>query len=200
MTHPSHDESIETSVQDDNMQNEQIVEEASVEDSTASAEVCAEQRIQALEEKAEENYQLAIRAKAEVENVKRRSDRDVSNARKYALERFVDDLIPVMDSLEQGMNLQLEGSEAESMREGLALTMKLFTDAMAKHGIEKVDPEGHPFNPEHHEAMSMIESHEVEPNHVLKVFQKGYLLHGRVVRPARVIVARGPSKPLDEKA
>ncbi len=159
-----------------------------------------EQRIEELEAKVEENYQLALRAKAETENVKRRSERDVSSARKYALERFVDDLIPVIDSLEQGMGHQVEGTEAEAMREGLELTMKLFTDAMAKHGVERLDPAGKPFNPEHHEAMSMIESQDVEPDHVLQVFQKGYLLHGRIVRPARVIVARGPTKSVDEKA
>ncbi len=151
------------------------------------------------EVKAEENYQLALRSKAEVENMQRRSDRDIVNARKYALESFVNDLIPVLDSLEQGMAVETT-TDASGMREGVELTMKLFVDAMNKHGVERLDPEGHPFNPEHHEAMSMIESEDVDPDHVMQVFQKGYLLNGRIVRPARVIVARGPVKPVDENA
>ena len=149
--------------------------------------------------KAEDNYQLALRSKAEVENMQRRAERDISNARKYALENFVNDLIPVLDSLEQGMAVET-APDAKGMREGVELTMKLFVDAMSKHGVERLDPAGHPFNPEHHEAMSMVESKDVDPDHVMQVFQKGYLLHGRVVRPARVIVARGPSDSIDEKA
>ncbi len=149
--------------------------------------------------KLEEYYQQVLRAKAEVENMQRRADRDIANARKYALEAFVNDLIPVLDSLEQGMAIETT-ADSEGMREGLELTMKLFVDTMTKHGVERLDPTGHPFNPEHHEAMSMVESSDVEPNHILQVFQKGYLLNQRVVRPARVIVARGPSKPIDQKA
>ena len=149
--------------------------------------------------KVDENYQQVLRAKAEVENMQRRSERDISNARKFALESFVNDLIPVLDSLEQGMSIE-NSTESEGMREGLELTMKLFVDAMTKHGVERLDPTGHPFNPEHHEAMSMIETADVEPDHIMQVFQKGYLLNKRVVRPARVIVARGPSKPIDESA
>jgi len=149
--------------------------------------------------KVDENYQQVLRAKAEVENMQRRSERDISNARKFALESFVNDLIPVLDSLEQGMSIE-NSTESEGMREGLELTMKLFVDAMTKHGVERLDPTGHPFNPEHHEAMSMIETADVEPDHIMQVFQKGYLLNKRVVRPARVIVARGPNKPIDESA
>ncbi len=179
---------------------EQAASETGVQDENQPESIDLSQKIEDLQAKVDENYQIALRAKAETENVRRRSERDVSSARKYALERFVTDLIPVMDSLEQGMNIPIEGAEAEGMREGLELTMKLLVDAMSKHGVERLDPQGHPFNPEHHEAMSMLESQEVEANHVLQVFQKGYLLHGRTVRPARVIVARGPSKPVDEKA
>ena len=149
--------------------------------------------------KVDENYQQVLRAKAEVENMQRRVERDISNARKFALESFVNDLIPVLDSLEQGMAIETS-AESDGMREGVELTMKLFVDAMTKHGVERLDPTGKPFNPEHHEAMSMIETADVDPNHVMQVFQKGYLLNKRVVRPARVIVARGPSKPIDESA
>lgn len=188
-------------VLENEVENEDLAaSETGVQDENQPESVDLSQKIEDLQAKVDENYQIALRAKAETENVRRRSERDVSSARKYALERFVTDLIPVMDSLEQGMNIPIEGIEAEGMREGLELTMKLLVDAMSKHGVERLDPQGHPFNPEHHEAMSMLESQEVEPNHVLQVFQKGYLLHGRTVRPARVIVARGPSKPVDEKA
>jgi molecular chaperone GrpE len=151
------------------------------------------------QDKVKESYQQVLRAKAEVENMQRRSQRDISNARKFAIEGFVNDLIPVLDSLEQGMAIE-SSTDSEGMREGLELTMKLFVDAMTKHGVERLDPAGHPFNPEHHEAMSMVETSEVDPDHVMQVFQKGYLLNDRVVRPARVIVARGPTKPIDESA
>ncbi len=156
----------------------------------------------ALEEaqaKAEENYELALRTKADAENIQRRSERDIANARKYAIEGFVNDLIPVLDSLEQGMQIEADGA-SKAMREGMELTFKLLVDALDKHGVERLDPEGHPFNPEHHEAMTTVESEEVDPAHVSPVFQKGYLFNGRVVRPARVVVARGPAKAVDESA
>ncbi len=152
--------------------------------------------------KAEENYELALRTKADAENIQRRCERDISNARKYAIEGFVNDLIPVLDSLEQGMKIEIKATDGASkaMRDGMELTFKLLVDVLDKHGVERLDPEGHPFNPEHHEAMTTVESDEVAPDHVLQVFQKGYLLNGRVVRPARVVVARGPAKPVDESA
>jgi len=149
--------------------------------------------------KANENYDLALRTKAEAENIQRRSERDISNARKYAIEGFVNDLIPVLDSLEQGMVIEAN-EESKAMKEGMELTFKLMVDTLGKHGVERLDPQGKPFNPEHHEAMTTVESTEIAPDHVMDVFQKGYLLNGRIVRPARVVVARGPANPLDEKA
>ncbi len=162
-------------------------------------EITLEQQLEQALAKAEESYDLALRTKAESENLLRRSERDIANARKYAIEGFVNDLIPVLDSLEQGMSIEQQ-SASSSMREGMELTFKLMVDVLDKHGVERLDPEGHPFNPEHHEAMTTVESEEVNPDHVMQVFQKGYLLNGRVVRPARVVVARGPTKPVDESA
>ncbi len=150
--------------------------------------------LQAAESKAQENYELALRAKADAENQVRRAEREAANAKRYALERFVSDLVPVLDSMEQGLAIDVQDEAARAMRDGLELTMKLLLEAMEKHGVERVDPQGKPFNPDHHEAMSMVESDEVDPHHVLQVFQKGYLLNGRVVRPARVVVAKAASK------
>lgn len=151
------------------------------------------------ERKAQENYELALRVKAEAENQRKRMEREAENSRRFALERFVTDLVPVLDSMEQGLAIEVKDEAAKAMREGLELTMKLLLDVMKKHGVERVDPKGQPFNPEHHEAMSMVESTEVDPHHVLEVYQKGYLLNGRVVRPARVVVSKGSPK-VDESA
>ncbi len=177
-------------------ENPQVSEKSSSEASDLETLKSALEEAQA---KAEENYELALRTKADAENIQRRSERDIANARKYAIEGFVNDLIPVLDSLEQGMQIETDGA-SKAMREGMELTFKLLVDALDKHGVERLDPEGHPFNPEHHEAMTTVESEEVDPDHVLQVFQKGYLLNGRVVRPARVVVARGPAKAVDESA
>lgn len=157
------------------------------------------QKLAEAEKKAQENYELALRIKAEAENQRKRIEREAENTRRFALERFVTDLVPVLDSMEQGLAIEVKDETAKAMREGLELTMKLLLDVMQKHGVERVDPKGQPFNPEHHEAMSMVESADVDPHHVLEVFQKGYLLNGRVVRPARVVVSKG-SPSVDENA
>lgn len=158
-----------------------------------------QEKLQAAEAKIEENYELALRTRAEAENLQRRSERDIANARKYAIEGFVNDLIPVLDSLEQGLAIETDKA-SKAMKEGLELTFKLMVDSLEKHGVERVDPLGKPFNPEHHEAMTTVESPDVKPDHVMDVFQKGYLLNGRVVRPARVVVARGPAESVDKNA
>ncbi|WP_133127945.1 nucleotide exchange factor GrpE [Legionella nagasakiensis] len=149
-----------------------------------------EEKLTLAEQKAHEHWEKSVRALAELDNVRRRAERDVANAHRYGLEKFVHSLLPVIDSLEQA--LQLAAQEADSaMREGLELTMKLFLDSLQKYNVEPLDPQGMPFDPQFHEAMSMQESSDVSPNTVLAVFQKGYKLNDRVIRPARVIVAKG---------
>ena len=151
----------------------------------------AEQATAAAEKKAAENWDKALRAIAELENTKRRAERDVENAHKFALERFAQDLLPVMDSLEKALEVSSEHAEVVAMKQGVELTMKMFVDAVKKYGLEQLDPVGEPFDPNHHEAMAMQPNADLAPNTVMTVFQRGYLLNGRLIRPARVVVVQG---------
>ena len=144
--------------------------------------------LDALRAKADENWDRYLRAAAELENVRKRAVRDVENARKYALENFGRDLLDVRDSLEMGL-AAADSADANALREGSEATLKLLQTVMERFGVEQIDPEGEPFDPELHEAMTMQPSAEAEPNSVLTVIQKGYSLNGRLLRPARVIVA-----------
>lgn len=150
---------------------------------------------EALEEaraRAEENWEALLRARAEMDNLRKRNARDLEQARKFALERFVKDLLPVIDSLEQGLEAAREGRESEKLVEGNELTLRMFSKVLADHGVDEVNPEGEKFDPEVHEAMTMQPSREHEPETVMMVLQKGYVLNGRLVRPARVVVASAP--------
>ena len=141
--------------------------------------------------KADEHYEQMVRAHAELDNLKKRHSRDLENAHKFALDKFVAELLGVWDSLELGNNAaQDEAADVEKLREGTALTLKMLTDAMAKFGVEQVDPIDQPFDPEFHQAMSMQPRADVPPNTVVAVVQKGYLLNGRLVRPAMVMVSQ----------
>ena len=132
-----------------------------------------------------------LRARAELDNLRKRSARDVEHAHKYGLERFMTELLPVKDSVELGLNAADDTEvDAGKLREGLELTLKLFDAASAKFGPEEVNPEGQSFNPEYHQAMSTQEVAGVEPGTVVTVVQKGYLLNDRLLRPAMVIVAK----------
>ena len=140
---------------------------------------------------AQEHLDRALRAQAELENVRRRAERDLAHAHKFALERFVSELLPVRDSLELGLAASAgEGAGAAGIAEGVELTLRMLEQAMEKFGVEAVDPAGDPFNPEFHQAMTMQESDTAESGTVLTVVQKGYLLNERLVRPAMVIVAK----------
>jgi len=133
----------------------------------------------------------ALRAQADAQNVKRRSEQDVEKARKFALERFCSELLPVVDNLERALEAATgEQAAVKPIAEGVELTLKSFLDALKKFNIEVVDPQGEPFDPQQHQAMSMVENNEVEPNTVLAVMQKGYTLNGRLVRPAMVLVSK----------
>lgn len=150
-----------------------------------------EEKLTLAEQQAHENWERAARAVAELDNVRRRAEKDVSNAHRYALEKFVNSLLPVLDSLEQA--LQLADKEGQQgMHEGLELTMKLLLSAMEKQDVTPIDPIDAPFNPQEHEAMAMQDFPGKEPNTVAVVFQKGYKLADRVIRPARVIIAKAP--------
>jgi molecular chaperone GrpE len=149
-----------------------------------------EEKLTLSEQKAHEHWEKSIRAMAELDNVRRRAERDVANAHRYGLEKIIGSLLPIVDSLEQALLLAAQPSDT-AMQEGLELTMKLFLDVLEKYDVRQLDPKGDVFDPQQHEAMSIQESDDVPHNVVIAVFQKGYVLSDRVIRPARVIVAKG---------
>lgn len=142
-----------------------------------------------------------LRAKADGENARRRAEQEVDKARKFALEKFAGELLNVVDNLERAtLSADAENEAVKALLEGVELTHKSFIATFEKFGLETLDPQGEAFNPEHHQAMSMQESDEVAPNTVLAVMQKGYVLNGRLLRPAMVMVSRGSSKGVDTQA
>lgn len=141
-----------------------------------------------LQAKVDENWEKYIRAAAELDNVRKRAARDVENAHRFALERFAGELLAVRDSLEMGLAAG-EDIDVESLRQGKEATLKQLVAIMERFGVEELDPQGEPFDPTMHEAMTMQPSADAEPGSVLTVFQKGYALNGRLLRPARVVVA-----------
>jgi len=148
--------------------------------------------------KADDNWNQLIRAKAEMDNLRKRTQRDLENAHKFAIEKFSQDLLQVWDSLELGHQAaQAENAKVDGLREGTELTLKLLGTVMQKNGIQQIDPMGEPFNPEFHQAMSMQEREDVEPNTVVAVVQKGYTLNSRLMRPAMVMVSKAPSASAD---
>ncbi|MDQ3204372.1 MAG: nucleotide exchange factor GrpE, partial [Pseudomonadota bacterium] len=145
-------------------------------------------RVQVLEEQLAGAQDQALRVAADLQNVRRRAEQDVEKAHKFALEKFAGDLLPIIDSLERGLELSSPDDESiRPMREGIELTLKMFQDTLKRYQLEAIDPHGEPFNAVQHQAMAMQESADVEPNSVLKVFQKGYQLNGRLLRPAMVV-------------
>ncbi len=143
------------------------------------------------QQRADENWDKLIRLQAEMENVRRRATRDVESAHKYGTENLVKNLLPVVDSLERGLEIAADGScEVKAMHEGMELTLKMLLETLEKNGVKQLDPAGEPFNPEEMEAVSLQPATEVDPNTVLTVIQKGYLLNDRLVRPAMVTVAQ----------
>ena len=154
----------------------------------------AEATLAELQAKADENWDRYLRAAAEIENVRKRASRDVAHARKFALENFGRELLAVKDSLEMGLAAG-ESADVESLLAGSAATLKILTATLERFGMAELDPEGEPFDPELHETMTMQPSDVVEPGSVVTVVQKGYTLNGRLLRPARVIVAAEPVAP-----
>lgn len=153
------------------------------------------QELAAAEQKAQENWDKAVRTLAEMENLKKRTQKDVEDAHKYALNSFAKELLPVLDSLELGLQAATgDSDEVKKFREGSALTIKQFETVFTKFNVLTLDPMGQPFNAEHHQAVLMQEVEDAAPNTVVNVFQKGYMLNGRLLRPAMVVVAKAPEK------
>lgn len=161
------------------------------------------QQLQTAEHKAEENWDKLLRTQAELENLHRRMERELQNAQKYAIEKFAKELLAVMDSLELGLQAAVESDDVEKIREGMELTLKQLLTVFDRFNIQPLDPVGEPFNPEFHQAMATEEVKGVEPDTVVKVFQKGYLLNDRLIRPALVVVAKPSAQEqprVDEEA
>lgn len=170
--------------------------EASSPDSTDEQgdEPTLEEMVTKLQDDVAAAKDAALRAQADAQNVKRRAEQDVEKARKFALESFSKELLPVVDNLERALE-SASGDEdvVKPIAEGVELTLKSFLDALTKFNVAVVDPVGEPFDPNLHQAMSMIENPDAEPNTVLTVLQKGYTLNGRLVRPAMVMVSKSPT-------
>ncbi|MEP1214119.1 MAG: nucleotide exchange factor GrpE [Marinobacter sp.] len=164
-----------------------------------------ESEVEALKAQAQEFQEQMLRSQAEMQNVRRRAEIDVEKAHKFALEKFVKELLPVADSLEKAVE-STEGHEdagelVASIREGVEMTLNLFMNSLGKFNVEQLNPLGEPFDPQQHEAMSMVPAPNAEPNSVVAVVQKGYMLNERLVRPAMVVVAKAEDAPkIDEQA
>lgn len=142
----------------------------------------------------------ALRATADAQNIRRRAELDVEKAHKFALEKFSKELLPVVDSLEKTIeSSQADQGEKSALVEGVEMTLSILISGLKKFSVEQVDPLGEPFDPNLHEAMSLVDAPNAEPNSVIAVIQKGYTLNGRLIRPAMVMVAKGSSK-IDEQA
>ncbi len=186
----------------DNVSEKDIDDEAKQDDNNPAGdeEVSLEKKVQILQEqldtalaKVDENWNMVLHTKAEAENIKRRAERDVSSARKYALEKFVNELLPVKDSMEMGLNAaQEDDADIVKIQEGYELTIKMLGAALDKFAVKEIYPLDEKFNPEYHQAMSMQATEEKEPNTVVAVMQKGYTLNDRLVRPAMVVVSKAP--------
>lgn len=164
-------------------------EDQAVGEAKETAEDVAPESVEAeLQARIDENWEKYLRAAAELENVRKRAARDVENAHKFALERFTSELLAVCDSLEMGLAAG-DDADVETLLAGKEATLKQLKTIMERFGVEELDPQGEPFDPAMHEAMTVQPSDDVEPGSVLTVFQKGYALNGRLLRPARVIVA-----------
>jgi len=153
--------------------------------------------LQDAQAKADDYWNQLLRVRAEMANVQRRAERELENAHKYGLEKFAAELLPVIDGLEMGLGAAAgDKVDPVKLREGMELTLKILTAAVSKFGLRAVDPVGEKFNPDLHQAMSVQPAPDAEPNTVLTVYQKGYLLNDRLIRPAMVVVsAAGGGKP-----
>lgn len=177
--------------------NPENVENAPLGDDVDAAEAAPageqpslEEMIETLQADLAEARESALRAQADAINVQRRAEQEVEKARKFALERFAGELLPVIDNMERALAAAGESDAAKPIVEGVELTLKSFVDVLQKSGIEAVDPTGEPFDPQTAQAMTLVPNPDVEPNTVISVMQKGYMLNGRLLRPAMVVVSK----------
>jgi molecular chaperone GrpE len=205
----SEDQTDQQQTQQSSIDNEEGLVEGGIDEITVEEGEVTEQDLQASLEaanaRADENWEKLLLATAEVENIRRRTQKDIEKAHRFSVEKFAKDLLPVLDSLEMGLAAS-EGvaGDVAAIRDGMELTHKQLISALQKSGVDVVDPEGQTFNPDLHQAMSVVPSPDHEPNTVMQVFQKGYTLSGRLLRPAMVIVSQATppagTKKIDEQA
>ena len=180
-------------------QNDEAMEPASeteAKEVAESPEKDLQEQLNAAREEAEKNKESFLLASAEAENIRKRAQNEMANTRKYAVEKFAAELLSVRDSLDLASSTEIDTGDneaVEKMREGLSLTLKQLDAVFEKFNITVIDPMGEKFNPEHHQAMVAVENPDMEPNHVMDVMQKGYLLHDRLLRPAMVVVTKAPA-------
>ena len=153
-------------------------------------ELESEEESPSLEEEIESLKDQVLRAKAEVQNVRRVAEQEVRKARLYGVESLAKNFLSVGDNLERAIDSLNEDSKPEDLEEGLRLILKSYEDALETGGIISIDPKGEPFNPEQHEALSVIENEDLEPNSIIEVIQRGFMIQDRVLRPAKVIVTK----------
>lgn len=181
--HQAEEAEVVDGLSDDGDQTEQAGTEPAAAPESPDLEVLQQELNDAREE--------VLRTHAEMQNLRRRVERDVESAHKYALEKFVGELLPVVDNLERAIAaIPTDNPDNQAVLEGIELTLKSFSGVLEKFAVKAVDPKGEVFDPELHQAMSMQPSSDYPPNTVIEVFQKGYTLNGRLVRPAMVVVAK----------
>jgi len=179
--------------------NEELTEDQAQTDDVSEAESAQSivdeltEKLAVAEQKATDNLDQLLRTKAEMENLRRRTQKDVENAHKFAIEKFVSEMLSVKDSLEMGLEAASHESTVEKLQEGTEMTLNMLKQVFDKFSVIELHPQDEKFNPDHHQAMSMQESADHEPNTVMTVMQKGYLLNDRLVRPAMVMVSKAPA-------
>lgn len=202
----AHEEKPVEAQETDVTQDETLVEDAEAA-TEQPAEAATEQdlvaELEAAREEAQQNKDRYLRAEAEMVNVRRRVEKDIENAHKFGQEKLVREILDVADNLERTLAaIETETEEVKPLKEGVEMTLKSLLDSFEKFSITVINPEGEPFDPQLHQAMSMVENPDMEPNTVMAVMQKGYALHGRLVRPAMVMVSKGgqSKNSIDETA
>lgn len=185
----SDQEKVVTEEELDSVQETQS-DQAAGDDSAATDPDALQALLEDARNKADSHWDQCLRLQADIDNLRKRNERDLVNAHKFALEKFAVDLLPVKDSLEMGLAAAGENADVAGLKEGGELTLKMLTSVMDKYNINEINALNEKFNPEYHEAMSVQERADVKPNTVVTVVQKGYLLNDRLIRPAMVIVSK----------
>lgn len=183
--------------QENEISEEEVSEQEQTDETTEGVDIAdLQKRLEQAEAKAKDGQDRALRAQAEMENVRRRSERELENAHKYGMEKFATELLSVFDSLELGlMATKADDADLAKVAEGTELTLKMLSAAFEKFGINQVHPIDEAFNPDFHQAMTMIEHPEKDANTVIDVMQKGYTINERLIRPAMVVVSKGKPEP-----